>query len=317
MAAVDNHPLSAETYRLNHPEVRVWCQDISTLSASLVKRKLQLQAGRLDLLAGCPPCQAFSSIRTLNGKRVFNDPGKDLIFELLRFVKTLKPRAIMIENVPGLARDQRTVRFCALLDCLGYRSEVRVLDAARYGVPQRRRRMVLLAIKGIAPRFGKSSLRTKTVKDCIGRLPEAGSSGDPLHDFPEKRSPTIMEMLKLVPADGGSREDLPDAFQLACHRKCDGFKDVYGRMSWNSVSPTITTGCFNPSKGRFLHPADDRAITMREAALLQGFPRTYHFPSTKGKVAVAEMIGNAVPPPFVAVHARQIRKILSTAAVGK
>ncbi|MCL6560156.1 MAG: DNA cytosine methyltransferase, partial [Firmicutes bacterium] len=119
------------------------------------------------------------------------------------------------------------------------------------------------------------------------------------------------ELIRRIPKNGGSRTDLPEEYRLACHKRCNGFKDVYGRMAWDDVAPTITGGCFNPSKGRFLHPEEDRAITMREAALLQGFPRRYKFPATDNKSAVAWMIGNALPPPFIAAHARCIATIFN------
>jgi DNA (cytosine-5)-methyltransferase 1 len=312
LAAVDNHRLSVDTYKANHSGVRVWRRDIKQFSATQMRRELRLRPGQLDLLAGCPPCQAFSSIRTLNGKRELSDPDKDLVFQFLRFVKAFSPKAIMIENVPGLAADQRVVRFCVELARLGYQSEVRILDAAQYGVPQRRRRMILLASRGTTLRFGRRSRLRRTVRDFIERLPKAGKSGDPLHDFPEERTAEMKKLIRMIPRNGGSRTDLPDRFRLVCHRKCDGFKDVYGRMSWDSVAPTITTGCFNPSKGRFLHPRFHRAITMREAALLQGFPKRYRFPRADSKIAIAAMIGNALPPPFIAAHARKIHAVLST-----
>ena len=141
---------------------------------------------------------------------------------------------------------------------------------------------------------------------CLRR----GESGDPVHDIPEKRAMRTMQLIRRIPRDGGSRTDLPEEDQLECHKRCEGFKDVYGRMSWEKVSPTITSGCFNPSKGRFLHPEEDRAITMREAALLQGFPQRYKFPTTSNKSAIALMIGNALPPPFISAHARVIRSAL-------
>jgi DNA (cytosine-5)-methyltransferase 1 len=311
LGAVDNHRLSVDTYKANHAAVRVWCRDIRQFSAAKMKRELRLRRGRLDLLAGCPPCQAFSSLRTLNGKHALRDPDKDLLFQFLRFIKALNPKAVMIENVPGLAADERIVRFCAALARLGYQSEVRVLDAAQYGVPQRRRRMILLANRLTPIRFGRRSQLKRTVRESIGGLSKSGKSADPLHDFPEKRSPRMTKRIKMTPSDGGSRSDLPGRFRLSCHEKCDGFKDVYGRMSWNDVAPTITTGCFNPSKGRFLHPRNHRAITMREAALLQGFPKRYKFPRPNSKVALAGMIGNALPPPFIAAHARRIGTSLS------
>jgi DNA (cytosine-5)-methyltransferase 1 len=311
LGAVDNHRRSVDTYKANHSGVRVWRRNIAQLPATQMKRELRLRRGQLDLLAGCPPCQAFSSIRTLNGRHILRDPDKNLLFQFLRFIKTLRPKAIMIENVPGLAADKRIVAFCAALARLGYQSEVRILDAAQYGVPQRRRRMILLASRATTLRFGRRSPVRRTVGDFLRGLPKAGQSGDPLHDFPESRTEEMKKLIRMIPRNGGSRTDLPDRFRLACHRKCDGFKDVYGRMAWDSVAPTITTGCFNPSKGRFLHPRWHRAITMREASLLQGFPRRYRFPKPDSKTAIASMIGNALPPPFIAAHARKIRSVLS------
>jgi DNA (cytosine-5)-methyltransferase 1 len=105
--------------------------------------------------------------------------------------------------------------------------------------------------------------------------------------------------------------DLGKGRQLECHKKCNGFKDVYGRMAWDDVSPTITGGCFNPSKGRFLHPTKNRAITLREAALLQTFPADYFFSTVRGKCPAAQMIGNALPPEFIRRHATEIRKKLA------
>lgn len=311
VGAVDNDLLAVETYKANHPEVRVWCRNITNVSAPDLRRKLKLRRGELALLAGCPPCQAFSTLRTLNGKRILRQADKDLLFQFLRFARALKPEVIMIENVPGLAHDRRIVKFCGLIARIGYQSEIRLLDAADYGVPQRRRRMILLASRTTMPKFARRVQNLRTVRACIGVLPPAGKSGDPLHDLPEKRSARMMLRIKRTPRNGGSRSDLPSCFRLMCHRRCSGFKDVYGRMAWDNVAPTITTGCFNPSKGRFLHPRYDRAITMREAALLQGFPKRYKFFVTHGKTAIAAMIGNALPPPFITAHVRQAYRVLA------
>jgi DNA (cytosine-5)-methyltransferase 1 len=311
LGAVDNDPTSIATYKANHPEVRVWRRDITRLSAAAVRRRLGLRPGRLDLLAGCPPCQAFSALRTLNGGLVVRHKDKDLLFQFLRFVKALKPKVLMVENVPGLAADKRTVKFCAKLARMGYQSEFRVLDAAQYGVPQRRRRMILLASRKNSIEFAAEWHKRLTVRDALYGLPEPGNSGDSIHDLPETRTERMRDRIRNTPPDGGSRAAWPKELRLRCHDECNGFKDVYGRMSWDDVAPTITTGCFNPSKGRFLHPVQDRGITLREAALLQGFPKGYKFPKSAGKSAVATMIGNALPPPFIAAHARSIRVVLA------
>ncbi len=171
--------------------------------------------------------------------------------------------------------------------------------------------MILLASRRNSVRFVAQTRRRLTVRDMIDGLPEPGNSGDSIHDLPEMRTERMRDRIKNTPPDGGSRAAWPKRLRLRCHDKCSGFKDVYGRMSWDDVAPTITTGCFNPSKGRFLHPVQDRAITLREAALLQGFPKRYKFPKKAGKCVVAMMIGNALPPPFIAAHARSIRTVLT------
>ena len=310
LGAVDIDPLSNKTYRANHRDVAVWETDIRGLKSTEIKNTLGLNKGDLDLLAGCPPCQGFSTLRTLNGSLVIDDPGNELLFEFLRFVEALQPRAVMMENVPGLAHDKRFETFCSRMKEIGYLGDHRRLNAAEYGVPQRRWRLIYLAGFQTEIPFAEGTGEKITVEKAISDLPKPGESGDAVHDIPEKRSTRIMELIRCIPKDGGSRTALPAENQLECHKRCSGFKDVYGRMSWNDVAPTITSGCFNPSKGRFLHPEENRAITMREAALLQGFPSGYKFPTTNSKSAVALMIGNALPPPFITAHARSIRDVL-------
>lgn len=306
IGAVEIDALAAETYRDNHPGIYVWEKDIKTLSINEVIDQLQLEPGKLDLLAGCPPCQGFSAIRTLNGSLTVKEPRNELVFDFLRFVSGLRPKTIMMENVPGLASDERMVRFCNELRKLGYAYQLKILNTADYGVPQRRHRMILIGSLYGNVNFAPEDPTRKTVRQTIAHLKKPGKSGDPIHDLPEKRSSSIMELIKMIPKNGGSRKDLGKDRQLECHRKCNGFKDVYGRMAWDDVAPTITTGCVNPSKGRFLHPEEDRAITLREAALLQSFPPDYNFSLKRGKYPAATMIGNALPPVFIKKHARQL-----------
>jgi len=309
IAAIEIDPLAVETYKKNHPRVHVWEKDIRVLAASRVMEELGLKRGELDLLAGCPPCQGFSAISTLNGRRRRSDPRNNLIFEFLRFVRMMRPKAIMMENVPGLVKDRRLKRLNRSLEKLGYKSNAAVLDAADYGVPQRRRRFILMGSPNLAPKFARRGRKAVTVREAIGKLgPRARK--DPLHTFPEKRNAKVRALIGLVPKNGGSRLNLGLRLQLACHRKSDGFRDVYGRMAWNDVAPTITGGCCNPSKGRFLHPAKNRCITLREAALLQSFPQSYFFSLRRGKFAVAEMIGNALPPEFIRRHATALTRML-------
>ena len=266
------------------------------------------------MLAGCPPCQAFSALRRLNGKkRVFDKIGKDLVFEYLRFVEGLLPKVLLLENVPHLIEDYRFSKVRKRLRELGFIGKPQIFDAAHYGLPQRRRRMIFIAsrIGNIDYANPLDSEHFTTVRDAIKVLPPPGDSGDPLHDVMENRSEKVKLLISKIPKDGGSRSALGPRAQLACHKKCDGFKDIYGRMAWDKVAPTITSGCVNPSKGRFLHPEQDRAITLREAALLQSFPPDYRFCLDRGKYAAALMIGNAFPPLFVKQHALSIRRVLA------
>jgi DNA (cytosine-5)-methyltransferase 1 len=308
--AMEIDPIAVETYKVNHKRIFIWDQDIRTVKVAEVMRKLHIRRGQLDLLAGCPPCQGFSRMTTLNGPAAARDERNDLALEFLRFVRGLRPRAVMIENVPGLAKDRRIRRVVAALEGMGYKCTYDILDAADYGVPQRRQRFILLAGRGGAIPFARSAGRKHTVRETLQRIGKRAAL-DPLHNAPEKRSERVKKIIRLVPKNGGSRLDLGPENQLKCHRKCDGFKDVYGRMAWDDVAPTITGGCSNPSKGRFLHPSRNRTISLREAALLQTFPATYFFSLRRGKSHAAQMIGNALPPEFIRRHALGIRRFVS------
>lgn len=317
VGAIEIDPLAVETYRLNHHDVeKVWELDIRGLKGARILKDLGLKRGDIDLLAGCPPCQGFSSMTTLNGNRSVRDARNELIDEFARLVGELRPKAVLMENVPGLAEDRRFGRLLSRLSDSGYNVEdaVRVLDAADFGVPQHRRRLVLMASQSGKLKFARSRRAQRSVKDAIGTLQRAGRSGDPLHDLPERRTERVAAMIAAIPRDGGGRLDLPLGLQLACHKNTTGFKDVYGRMAWDKPAPTITGGCHNPSKGRFLHPRENRAITLREAALLQGFPSDYRFSMRRGKLATAAMIGNALPPDFVACQARVIARSIRASA---
>lgn len=311
VAAIDVNVLASQTYRANHPEVHFVENDIRKISTVDLMNKLGLRAGELDLLAGCPPCQGFSTLRTRNNAKAVEDDRNDLVLEFLRFAEDIRPRSIMLENVPGLESDHRFVHFVKRLSDLGYKGNVEVLDVSNFGVPQRRKRLIFMASLTEKPQLAKpKSGKPKTVKDAIFHLPKPGKSGDLLHDSTRKHSDKVMRLIKSIPRNGGSRSDLPEELRLECHKRCNGFKDVYGRMKWDDVAPTITSGCTNPSKGRFIHPDQNRAITLREASILQGFPKGYKFPAIENKGAIALMIGNALPPPFVAAHAKSLLKMM-------
>lgn len=299
VAAVDNDPICCQTYRLNHPEVNLFEKDICRTSARSIKTVLGKR--KLDLLVVCAPCQPFSRLNRSDkpDERVY------LILQSIRFAKALKPKYVLFENVPGIAKNALVInQLKSEFIKLGYfLSDPTQIDAADYGVPQRRVRCVIIASrkKSVAlPAPTTPAGHRVTVRDAIGSLPVAGliNPEDPLHVC-RKHSQITIDRLQHISHNGGSRDELPLHLVLPCHKKLDDvgdvthYSDVYGRMRWDTVAPTLTTGCTDVTKGRYAHPVFDRALTLREAALLQTFPMKYYFYGNSGQIA--RQIGNAVP----------------------
>ncbi len=311
LAAFEIDPVAVATYKLNHLDTTIFEGDIREVKTSKIR---QILAGKpLHLLAGCPPCQGFSSIRRLNRNKSQRDERNSLVEEFYRFVHDLRPWTFMMENVPGLQSYFKFNKVVKRIIQMGYRIDYDIVNVADYGVPQRRKRLILIgSLLGeiaIAPR---QNIR-RTVKDCIGNLESVEQTSDPIHRIFAKHNARIEEMIRMIPLDGGSRTDLPEEYILECHkRKNVGFKDVYGRLKWNDHSSTITGGCLNPSKGRFLHPEENRCITAREAALLQTFPMTYKFPEDIRKTDISVLIGNALPPEFSRIQSGNILEHIQT-----
>ena len=313
VGAVDLDHGACRTYRANHPDVRLIEEDIRSVSPD---RFADLIPNKLDLLVVCAPCQPFSS---QNRRRSNEDIRNDLVRTAIPFIECFNPSLVFLENVPGLENSDVFGGFTKWLrDEAGYTlSGPMRIDAAELGVPQRRTRMILVAAKGVPLSTATNIVRSKkqTVKKAIGDLssPPIGrpaEGGDPLH-FARKHSALNIMRLQHIPEDGGGRESLPYHLQLVCHRdkKRSSFPDTYGRMSWNEVSPTLTTGCTDITRGRFAHPKENRAITLREAARLQTFPDYYIFLGNAGQVST--QIGNAVPPKMMATIAKSLRAALS------
>jgi DNA (cytosine-5)-methyltransferase 1 len=307
--AVEIDPTAADAYEAN-VGLRPLVRDICSVQGSALLKDAGLQPGELTLLFGCPPCQSFTILRRGATTTSLDLVRNELPGQYLRLVEELRPRHLAFENVPGMVEGRWRAHFDVLLDrlqALGYRYTWRVVDAADYGVPQRRRRLLVIAslvgepklpaathaatrVDGLAPHC--------TVREAIGHLPplESGEH-DPKDVFHRARrhSPIALRRLRAVP-EGGGRKDLPADLQLECHRDHDGHYDIYGRMWWDRPAPTLTSGCTNVTRGRFGHPQQDRAITLREAMLLQGFPPTAVLQG--GVEAMALQVGNAVPPPL-------------------
>lgn len=302
LAAVDCDVVVCASYRLNHPDVHLVDLNIETIDPSSFQELLG--DASLDLLVVCAPCQPFSS---QNRKRT-GDVRAQLILQAVRFASVLNPKLIFFENVPGLVSPANKTILDELhrgLTTLGYSiSKPLKLDAADYGVPQRRNRCVMVAAKGgqlpdLQKPVNPDAARV-SVFDSIGDLRALtcgeADPADSLH-FARNHTEIARERMRHIPKDGGSRFSLPMELELLCHRGHGGHPDVYGRMSWRDVAPTLTTGCTDITRGRFMHPRDDRAITLREAARLQTFRDDYQFAGSGRDIA--RQIGNAVPVRFI------------------
>lgn len=298
--------IASKAYSLNHKNTIVVTKDIRSVNLEDVKQRLD--GSKIHLLAGCPPCQGFSSIRRLNRAKPVDDPRNDLINEYVRFVEYFKPYTIMLENVPWLEQDELFIEAKKKLDALKYKIDVAIVNVRDYGVPQNRKRLVMIGSRLGQICIAKPNNKKVTVRHRIGKLPKPENSKDPLHKIFPNHTDKIRKLIKDIPHDGGSRKDLGKDRQLVCHTKENvGFNDIYGRLRWDDYSSTITGGCLNPSKGRFLHPDQDRCISAREAALLQSFPFEYQFPTDVSRAKIALMIGNALPPKFSYYQAKNIR----------
>lgn len=292
---------AARTYRANFPQAQFIESDIRTLPTEVLA-PLLVERNSPILFCGCAPCQPFSK---QNLQKDVNDPRRGLLTEFGRFIQVWLPDYIFIENVPGMQRikgdDGPLQGFKDLLTKLGYNYQIGVLPALWFGVPQTRERLVLLAsrlpgIKLPEPTHGLNKAALSTVQDWIGNLPVI-RAGETHLDDPDHQAASLSDInlkrISLTP-EGGNRESWPQSLWLDCHRDHKGHSDVYGRLSWNKPAAGLTTRCISYSNGRFGHPEQNRAISVREAACLQTFPRHYAF---KGNLnARARQIGNAVPP---------------------
>lgn len=300
-AGVDLDPACEYPYKANLEGAKFIHEDITKVSAEDITALYRKHS--LKLLAGCAPCQPFSTLR--NGHDSKKSDKWPLLNEFGRLVEAIRPDFVTMENVPALKGQEVFDDFCKTLERLEYHVTVRVVDAATYGLPQRRKRLVLLAsqkgtIRLLSPE--ELGIKPRTVKDAIGTLPAVESGevhkDDPLHKAPKLTQINLDRIRASKP--GGTWLDWPKSLRSACHTKPEGesYKSVYARMEWGKPAPTITTQSFNFGTGRFGHPEQDRAITLREAAILQSFPRRYKFVDNGKPVnfrTLGRLIGNAVP----------------------
>jgi DNA (cytosine-5)-methyltransferase 1 len=302
VAGIDLDPACKHPFEHNSG-APFYLRDISTISGADLAAYYPQNAVRL--LAGCAPCSPFSPFR--HGEDTSKDSKWRLLGEFERLIAELQPELVTMENVPGLATKPIFDSFVNQLTALHYNVAWGSLYCPRYRVPQHRRRLVLLAsrisqIRLPPPRI-KDRLLFPTVKHAIARLRAvAAGSADPRDPLHCARSVNDLNLRRLrASRPGGTWHDWPEDLRSPCHRRATGgtFHNVYARMHWDEPAPTITTEAYNFGTGRFGHPDQDRSITLREAAILQTFPRKYSFVaagSRPGFLQVGRLIGNAVPP---------------------
>ncbi len=311
--AIDFDKDSCLTYKKNFPNTEVICEDITKVDNEKI---LSLVGKDVDIIIGGPPCQGFSAL----GKQLKDDPRNRLWKEYLRIVRLLSPKVWIMENVPELLSSQEFEEVKRVTTELGYHIEIKILNAANYGVPQRRQRAIVIAAKkpGLVhplqthtdskdqTLFADSQKPWVTVKEAFAGLPMKPDG----KNWHTERKPTELSLkrYKSVPP-GGNRFDLPKELQPDCWlNKPTGSTDVFGRLWWDKPSLTVRTEFYKPEKGRYLHPTEDRPITLREGARLQTFPDNFEFIGSQ--TSVGRQIGNAVPCNLAYNIAKAVKEFL-------
>jgi DNA (cytosine-5)-methyltransferase 1 len=307
--AVEFDRSAADVYRANFPEARaILVEDITTLLSSdldlpfsKAEREIRKSVGKLDVLVGGPPCQGHSN---LNNHTRRDDPKNALYAIMARAADVLSPDVIVVENVPAVLNDKykgmnavSAVR--ERLKTLGYDVSDRVVSLYELGVPQKRKRHILLATRTgrktphqILDNLSTSTTKTVDLEWAIGDLVKTSSDG--LFDRASTPSSDNVKRMKyLLEKD---EHDLPNHLRPKCHQGDHSYKSMYGRLRWNQPAQTITSGFGSIGQGRYMHPNLPRALTPHEAARIQGFPDYFDFGNATTRSALATMIGNAVPP---------------------
>ena len=327
---VDKDIEAAYTFKRNNPSVPFWVTDIEQIESKSLLEHARIED--VDIVIGGPPCQGFSSA----GKRLFDDPRNSLLGVFVRVIGELRPKAILLENVPNVfngSHGQYGEELLQNLDKAGYVSAAKVLHSEDFGVPQKRRRVFVFALRkdlGIRSlEFPKPSMVSVTVEQAIGDLPslEAGQGHDPMQyamcpqsDYQRKRryksvllfnhlapnhSKDLVKKISIIP-EGGANRHLPPQERFSNNY----YSQAYARLHRDEVAYTITGSFLNPGSGRFIHYRDVRALTIREAARLQSFDDNFVFHGTM--TAQERHVGNAVPPILAKVLAEYLARILKS-----
>lgn len=314
-AGIDNAPRRQETYKANNAPARFITADLADLNIHDLRARTGIAATDQVLYTAGPPCQPFSTLNAVKGA----DARSSLLLTFGKLISASPPDFILVENVPGLVGNRGQAvhhEFLAILKRNGFRWDAARLDAKDYGVPQTRKRFILLASRHGQPTLPLPTAipgEYATVRDAIGHYPPL-ADGDTCPDYLNHTSRKLPEHHKRIVAavrrDGGSRKDIADpSLLLPCHRRQPTVhRDVFGRMAWDLPGPTITTRCADVQCGRFIHPQQDRGISLREAAALQTFPDNYRCLSPS-LPEMARQIGNAVPVRLAQVLGQAIVKM--------
>jgi len=314
LAAVEKYGHACDTYELNFinnqrksTRPRLYREDITMeYLPERMMSELSIAPGDLDVLMGGPPCQGFSTHR-INGSGI-DDPRNNLLIRYFDFVKSLRPKAFVVENVPGLLWDRHAEYLDHFKDLVAESGYIlygpEPLNAHDYGAPQNRKRIFMVGLrKDIktyyqwpSPTHGDpqtAPLSVHNLKPWVlaGEVFAQSLNDEDPNNHHMNHSAEMINRFKKTPKNGGSRKD--SGFVLPCHLEHNGHKDVYGRIDPNKPGPTMTTACINPSKGRFVHPTKNHGITVRHAARFQCFPEDFIF--TGGLIAEGIQVGNAVP----------------------
>jgi len=328
---VDSDPEAAYTFKRNRPFIPYWVKDIARVKPGSLLEHARLDGA--DIIIGGPPCQGFSPA----GKRLFDDPRNTLLGVFVNIIRDLKPKAIVLENVPNIftgVHSKYGEELLENLDKAGFIPAARVLHAEKFGVPQMRRRAFVIGLRKdlgiLSPSFPKYPMISVNVEQAIGDLPslKAGEGRDPTHyavppqnAYQKKRraksallfnhiapnhSKELVKKISIIPEGGGNRH-LPPKKRFSDNY----FSQAYARLHRNEFAYTITGQFLNPGSGRFIHYKDIRAITIREAARLQSFDDSFVFHGTMS--AQERHVGNAVPPILAKALAEHLAKLLKSA----
>jgi DNA (cytosine-5)-methyltransferase 1 len=301
IAGIDIDSKCGQTYAFNNT-AEFWNADVASITKQdIINRYPDLTTSNESILfAGCAPCQPFSKQRRSRK----DEYDRKILLQFGRIIEEFKPSWVLVENVPGISHANKDTPINEFLNILGsckYNFVKSILNAKEYGVPQNRYRFVLIASRNCEVSLplkthGHGLRAFKTVRDTISKYPPiAAGHAHPtlLNHVSASLSDLNHKRMINTPPDGGDRRCWPEKLVLRCHKSYKGHTDVYGRMFWDKPAPTLTSKCISISNGRFGHPVQNRAISLREAAALQGFPDNYIFFGSLQ--SIARQIGNSVP----------------------